>query len=161
MWRSSTSWSPTTCGRARPISAASAPARARKSVRPSPGGRGVLEDDGGPLGAHPIPVVETEADVGGGEHARARVGYEAQSSRPDEILQLVPAHVYRHAVLARAERHEHRQRRPPDVAALVKEAVDAERGVDQEEAREEEPVHEEIALGHGACFFCGSSAGLT
>src|SRR2546426_11465413 len=56
---------------------------------------------------------------------------------------------HRHAVLARAERHEHRERRPPDVSAVVKEAVDAVGGVDEEEAREDEPVHEEVALEPG------------
>src|SRR5207247_10560392 len=79
-----------------------------------PGRRGVLQDDGSPLGAHPIPVVEAEADVGGGEDARARVGYEAQPSRAHEVLQLIPAHVHRHAVLTRAERHQHREPGPPD-----------------------------------------------
>src|SRR3989454_1699109 len=117
--------------------------------RRDPGRRGVLEDDRSPLGAHPIPVVEAEADVGGGEDARARVGDEAQPSRAHVVLQLIPAHVHRHAVLARAERHEHRERRPPDVSAVVKEAVDAVGGGDEEEAREDEPVHEEVALEPG------------
>src|SRR5438309_11736493 len=78
-----------------------------------PGRRGVLKHDGSPLGAHPIPVVEAEPDVGGGEDARARVGYEAQPSRAHEVLQLIPAPVHRHAALARAGPPDARERRPP------------------------------------------------
>src|SRR6266568_6191963 len=85
---------------------------------------GVDEDDGDPLCPYPVPVVEAKANLAHHEDSGAPIVRNANLASLQQTSEWAAASIDLHPVLALGERDEQSVWRPPDVATLVKEAIE-------------------------------------
>src|SRR5438093_494367 len=105
------------------------------------------QQPGQALRPDPIPVIETEADIAGGESGQARVLLQPKLPGLEQRRQRPAASVDLHPIRALGQRHEHSMRRPPDIAALSQFRVLRDRG-NEKDGHAEARIQEADAGGH-------------
>src|SRR2546427_3904108 len=108
---------------------------------------GVHQQQRKAVGAYPVPVVETQADIARGHDGAATVLCNPQLSSPEQRRERLTASVDLHPILTLGERNGHGVWGPPNVASLREFTVERDRS-DKEERHAEGRKNEPDARGH-------------